>query len=112
MLLQNDIYYKITRLSNFLQSQARGTLRKPRDVSKIQTHHLFMCMRDFGYHIGEETEVFFSLYDAKNFKFVRYVCVILIIYLCKIIFTVCIMIALISFYNVKGYYILVCLLNF
>lgn len=38
---------------------------------------MFMCMRDFGYHIGEETEVYFSLYDAKNFKFIRqvfYIC--------------------------------------
>jgi len=34
---------------------------------------MFMCMRDFGYHIGEETEVYFSLYDAKNFKFIRQV---------------------------------------
>lgn len=49
---------------------ARGTIRRPKDTSKIQTRHMFMCMRDFGYHIGEETEVYFSLYDAKNFKFI------------------------------------------
>ncbi|XP_050533759.1 dedicator of cytokinesis protein 3 isoform X2 [Daktulosphaira vitifoliae] len=49
---------------------ARGTIRRPKGVSKIHTRHMFMCMRDFGYHTGEETEVYFSLYDAKNFKYI------------------------------------------
>lgn len=30
------------------------------------THHLYFCMRDFGHSIGEDTEIYFSLYDAKR----------------------------------------------
>lgn len=27
-------------------------------------------MRDFGHHIGEDTEIYFSLYDAKKQKYI------------------------------------------
>lgn len=31
---------------------------------KILTHHLYLCMRDFGYRIGDDAEIYFFLYDA------------------------------------------------
>ncbi|XP_050437512.1 dedicator of cytokinesis protein 3 isoform X2 [Adelges cooleyi] len=66
-----ELYKVHVKSSDNIQGvSARGTIRRPKVVSKIQTRHLFMCMRDFGYHVGEETEVYFSLYDAKNFKYI------------------------------------------
>ncbi|XP_018335626.1 dedicator of cytokinesis protein 3 [Agrilus planipennis] len=50
-------------------ASARGTLRK-RELKKILTHHLYFCMRDFGHHVGEDTEIYFSLYDAKKQKYI------------------------------------------
>lgn len=50
-------------IRNF-EIQSRGTLR--RKVSKkLISHHLYFCMRDFGYQIGDDAEVFFYLYDGK-----------------------------------------------
>ncbi|XP_043596699.1 dedicator of cytokinesis protein 3 isoform X3 [Bombus pyrosoma] len=46
-------------------SSARGTLRR-KEHRKVLTHHLYFCMRDFGHSIGEDTEIYFSLYDAKR----------------------------------------------
>lgn len=46
---------------------------KRKETKKILTHHLYFCMRDFGHHIGEDTEIYFSLFDSKNTKYVRYV---------------------------------------
>ncbi|KAI4460497.1 dedicator of cytokinesis [Holotrichia oblita] len=48
---------------------ARGTIKK-REPKKILTHHLYFCMRDFGHHIGEDTETYFSLYDCKKQKYI------------------------------------------
>ncbi|KAI5749746.1 hypothetical protein M8J76_009858 [Diaphorina citri] len=50
---------------------ARGTMRKKEPQGKFLTHHLYLCMRDFGHHIGEDTEIYFSLYDGKKSKFLR-----------------------------------------
>ncbi|XP_064077312.1 dedicator of cytokinesis protein 3-like isoform X2 [Macrobrachium nipponense] len=50
--------------------QGLGTLAKKKDRRKAQSHHLFFCMRDFSYHLGEDAEVFFSLYDACKGKFI------------------------------------------
>jgi dedicator of cytokinesis protein 3 len=47
---------------------------KRKEAQKILTHHLYFCMRDFGHHIGEDTEIYFSLYDAKKAKYIRYDC--------------------------------------
>ncbi|XP_076362645.1 dedicator of cytokinesis protein 3-like isoform X4 [Tachypleus tridentatus] len=47
----------------------RGTNKKKK--SKFaQTHHLFMHMRDFGYSVGEDVEIYFSLYDAQQAEFI------------------------------------------
>lgn len=43
--------------------QSRGTLRR-KAQKKILTHHLYLCMRDFGYRIGDDAEVYFYLYDG------------------------------------------------
>jgi dedicator of cytokinesis protein 3 len=50
--------------------QARGTMKR-KEVQKILTHHLYFCMRDFGHHVGEDTEIYFSLYDTKKAKYIR-----------------------------------------
>jgi dedicator of cytokinesis protein 3 len=50
--------------------QARGTMKR-KEVQKILTHHLYFCMRDFGHHVGEDTEIYFSLYAAKKAKYIR-----------------------------------------
>lgn len=31
---------------------------------------MYFCMRDFGHHIGEDTEIYFSLYDAKKKSYI------------------------------------------
>lgn len=53
---------------NKFSFQARGTIKK-KELKKTLTHHLYFCMRDFGHHIGEDTEVYFSLYDAGKQKY-------------------------------------------
>lgn len=63
----NDVKYFKNCFSHFVQS--RGTIKK-REYKKILTHHLYFCMRDFGHHIGEDTEIYFSLYDAKKQKYI------------------------------------------
>ncbi|KAJ8941123.1 hypothetical protein NQ318_007705 [Aromia moschata] len=47
---------------------ARGTIKK-KEQKKTLTHHLYFCMRDFGHHIGEDTEIYFSLYDSCKQKY-------------------------------------------
>lgn len=59
--------YSIIKINILIQS--RGTLRK-RETKKILTHHMYLCMRDFGHHIGEDTEIYFSLYDARKQKYI------------------------------------------
>ncbi|KAF2896229.1 hypothetical protein ILUMI_09945 [Ignelater luminosus] len=63
--------YQVHVLSaeNSQGASSRGTLKK-RETKKVLTHHLYFCMRDFGHHIGEDTEIFFSLYDAKKQKYI------------------------------------------
>ncbi|XP_076248536.1 dedicator of cytokinesis spg isoform X2 [Calliopsis andreniformis] len=46
-------------------SQGASTLRR-KEHKKVLTHHLYFCMRDFGHSVGENTEIYFSLYDAKR----------------------------------------------
>ena len=41
--------------------------------SQRQSHHLFFSMRHFGCALGEELEIYFSLYDAhlsRNFRYI------------------------------------------
>lgn len=49
-------------------SLTRGTLKK-KEPRKVLSHHLYFCMRDFGHHIGEDTEIYFSLYDSSKSKY-------------------------------------------
>ncbi|KAK8389640.1 hypothetical protein O3P69_008971 [Scylla paramamosain] len=51
-------------------SQGLGTLAKRKEKRKVLSHHLFFCMRDFSYHLGEDAEVYFSLYDSQKQKFI------------------------------------------
>uniref|UniRef100_A0A6P7GBE9 Dedicator of cytokinesis protein 3 n=1 Tax=Diabrotica virgifera virgifera TaxID=50390 RepID=A0A6P7GBE9_DIAVI len=52
-----------------LEEMARGTIKR-KEQKKTLTHHLYFCMRDFGHHIGEDTEIYFSLYDASKQKYI------------------------------------------
>ena len=54
---------------NTIHLQSRGTLRR-KTPRKILTHHLYFCMRDFGYRIAgsDDAEVYFYLYDANNIR--------------------------------------------
>ncbi|XP_066902048.1 dedicator of cytokinesis protein 3 isoform X2 [Halyomorpha halys] len=54
---------------NSLNSSSRGTLKR-REDKRTLSHHLYLCMRDFGHNVGETTEVYLSLYDAKKSKFI------------------------------------------
>ncbi|KAK6638497.1 hypothetical protein RUM43_006764 [Polyplax serrata] len=36
---------------------------------KILTHHLYMCVKTFGYNVGEEAEIYLALYDSEAGKF-------------------------------------------
>lgn len=51
-------------------ASARGTMRR-KEKEKVLTHHLYLCMRDYWQHMGEDTEIYISLYDAKKCKFIR-----------------------------------------
>lgn len=42
---------------------------RKKEIKKTLTHHLYFCMRDFGHHIGEDSEIYFSLYDACKQKY-------------------------------------------
>ncbi|XP_074109684.1 dedicator of cytokinesis spg isoform X2 [Cotesia typhae] len=46
-------------------ASARGTLRR-KEQKKVLTHHLYFCMRDFGHSVGEDTEIYFSLWDSRR----------------------------------------------
>ncbi|XP_037943777.1 dedicator of cytokinesis protein 3-like [Teleopsis dalmanni] len=55
----------VTSADNAKASSSRGTLRR-KTQRKILTHHLYFCMRDFGYRIGiDDAEVYFFLYDGN-----------------------------------------------
>lgn len=51
--------------------QSRGTLKRKGEAGKAVSHHLYLCMRDFGHYVGETTDVYISLYDAKKAKYIR-----------------------------------------
>ncbi|XP_046396689.1 dedicator of cytokinesis protein 3 [Ischnura elegans] len=51
-------------------ASSRGTVRRKESSRKVLTHHLYFCMRDFGHRVGEDTEIYFSLYDPKRAKFI------------------------------------------
>ncbi|XP_037885712.1 dedicator of cytokinesis protein 3 isoform X1 [Glossina fuscipes] len=57
----------VTSADNAKASSSRGTLRR-KTQRKILTHHLYFCMREFGYRIGggDDSEVYFYLYDASS----------------------------------------------
>ncbi|CAD7092210.1 unnamed protein product [Hermetia illucens] len=48
---------------NAKASSSRGTLRR-KATKNILSHHLYLCMRDFGHRIGDDVEIYFFLYDA------------------------------------------------
>ena len=41
-------------------------------TSQRQSHHLYFSMRHFGCALGEELEIYFSLYDAQQSRHFRY----------------------------------------
>lgn len=45
---------------------------KSADISRPTTHHLYLSMRHFDCPLGEETEVYFSLYDMNQSRYIRY----------------------------------------
>ncbi|GAB6029592.1 hypothetical protein CHUAL_005335 [Chamberlinius hualienensis] len=63
--------YRVHLLSseNTQNASSRGTTRRKESKSTL-IHHLYFCMRDFGYNVGEDTDVYFSVYDAKEAKFI------------------------------------------
>ncbi|XP_050303860.1 dedicator of cytokinesis protein 3 isoform X2 [Anthonomus grandis grandis] len=64
-----ELYHvHVASAENTYSVSARGTIRK-KEIKKTLTHHLYFCMRDFGHHLGEDTEVYFSLYDAGKQKY-------------------------------------------
>ncbi|KAJ1522281.1 hypothetical protein ONE63_002583 [Megalurothrips usitatus] len=54
---------------NSREASSRGTMKR-KEIRKVLTHHLYFCMRDFGHHIGEDTEIYFSLFDSKKLKYI------------------------------------------
>ncbi|XP_039296231.1 LOW QUALITY PROTEIN: dedicator of cytokinesis protein 3 [Nilaparvata lugens] len=65
-----DLYHvHVHSAESSLGASSRGTMRR-KEGGKFLTHHLYLCMRDFGHHVGEDTEIFFSLYDAKKSVFI------------------------------------------
>ncbi|CAG9773050.1 unnamed protein product [Ceutorhynchus assimilis] len=64
-----ELYHvHVASAENSFTVSSRGTIKK-KELKKTLTHHLYFCMRDFGHHIGEDTEVYFSLYDAGKLKY-------------------------------------------
>ncbi|XP_033610429.1 dedicator of cytokinesis protein 3 isoform X2 [Cryptotermes secundus] len=65
-----ELYHvHVQSTENSQGASARGTMKR-KEAQKILTHHLYFCMRDFGHHIGEDTEIYFSLYDSKKAKYI------------------------------------------
>ncbi|XP_014603723.1 PREDICTED: dedicator of cytokinesis protein 3 isoform X1 [Polistes canadensis] len=61
-----DLYHvHLQSAENSQGASTRGTLKR-KEHKKVLTHHLYFCMRDFGHSVGEDTEIYFSLYDAKR----------------------------------------------
>lgn len=56
-----------------LNSQGRGNFKKrPSRVSTIM-HHAYLNVIDFVCNIDEKCQVFFSIYDARGGRFIRFV---------------------------------------
>jgi dedicator of cytokinesis protein 3 len=53
----------VNSAQNAKDSSSRGTLRKAK--KKIFSHHLYLCMRDFGHRLGDDAEIYFYLYDGN-----------------------------------------------
>ena len=54
----------------------RGSMRKKsvfRVEREVPTHHLFCALRPFACNIGDETEIYMALYDAKTGKYYRWI---------------------------------------
>eukprot|EP00058_Branchiostoma_floridae_P011871 XP_002597359.1 hypothetical protein BRAFLDRAFT_66495 [Branchiostoma floridae] len=49
-------------------TQSRGTVRKSK--KKVLSHHLYFILKNFACSVGEDTDIFFSLYDASENKFI------------------------------------------
>ncbi len=52
----------------------RGSMRKKSSGAaerEVSTHHLFCALRHFACNIGEDTEIYMALYDAKAGKYYR-----------------------------------------
>jgi dedicator of cytokinesis protein 3 len=62
-------HFHVSSAENSQGLSARGTIKK-KEQKKTLTHHLYFCMRDFGHHIGEDTEIYFSLYDASKQRYI------------------------------------------
>ncbi|XP_066601007.1 dedicator of cytokinesis protein 3 isoform X2 [Prorops nasuta] len=64
-----ELYHvHVQSAENSQGASGRGTLRR-KEHKKVLTHHLYFCMRDFGHSVGEDTEIYFSLYDAKKSQY-------------------------------------------
>ncbi|XP_052125383.1 dedicator of cytokinesis protein 4 isoform X2 [Frankliniella occidentalis] len=65
-----ELYHvHVQSFENSREASSRGTMKR-KETRKVLTHHLSFCMRDFGHHIGEDTEIYFSLYDTKKSKYI------------------------------------------
>ncbi|XP_015607824.1 dedicator of cytokinesis protein 3 isoform X2 [Cephus cinctus] len=61
-----ELYHvHVQSAENSQGASARGTLRR-KEHKKVLTHHLYFCMRDFGHFVGEDAEIYFSLYDSRR----------------------------------------------
>jgi len=60
-----------------IRSNKKKGLRRKNSFSNgprlILGHHLYVSVRDFGYHFGDDCELYFSLFDAKANKFITLV---------------------------------------
>ncbi|XP_049823045.1 dedicator of cytokinesis protein 3 isoform X2 [Aethina tumida] len=65
-----ELYHvHVASAENTHSFSARGTMKK-KETKKMLTHHLYFCMRDFGHHVGEDTEIYFSLYDSSKQRYI------------------------------------------
>ncbi|XP_051163357.1 dedicator of cytokinesis protein 3 isoform X2 [Leptopilina boulardi] len=65
-----ELYHvHVQSAENSQGSSAIGTLKR-KVQKKVLTHHLYFCMRDFGHSVGEDTEIYFSLYDGRRSQYI------------------------------------------
>ncbi|XP_033223488.1 dedicator of cytokinesis protein 3 isoform X2 [Belonocnema kinseyi] len=65
-----ELYHvHVQSAENSQGSSAIGTLKR-KVQKKVLTHHLYFCMRDFGHSVGEDTEIYFSLYDGRRGQYI------------------------------------------